>query len=114
MKFKIDDTYLLHCFRELVGVPSPSGYAKRLSPVLARYAAELGYSGVRVNAVSPGVIDTKMNACFSKEEKALLCEEIPLGRMGSGDEVASAVLFLEENEYITGVDIPVNGGFSIT
>ena len=44
MKFKIDVAYLLNCFREFVSVPGPSGYAKRLSPVLARYAAELGYS----------------------------------------------------------------------
>ena len=44
MKFKIDDAYLVDLFRELVGVPSPSGYAKQLSPVLARYAAELGYT----------------------------------------------------------------------
>ena len=100
-----------------VGASCESVYSASKGALLAftkALAAELGYSGVRVNAVSPGVIDTKMNACFSKEEKALLCEEIPLGRMGSGDEVASAVLFLEENEYITGVDIPVNGGFSIT
>ncbi len=76
-------------------------------------AKELGWSGVRVNSVSPGVIDTPMNARFSKEELALLQEEIPAGRMGSGEDVAHAVLFLEENEYVTGVDIPVNGGFSI-
>ncbi len=76
-------------------------------------AKELGWSGIRVNCVSPGVIDTAMNARFSKEEKDALCEEIPAGRMGSVDEVASAVLFLEENEYVTGADIPVNGGFSI-
>ena len=100
-----------------VGASCESVYSASKGALLAftkALAAELGYSGVRVNAVSPGVIDTKMNACFSKEEKALLCEEIPLGRMGSGDEVAGAVLFLEENEYITGADIPVNGGFSIT
>ena len=53
MKFKIDDTYLLNCFRELVGVPSPSGYAKKLSPVLARYAAELGYSFTYDNKDTP-------------------------------------------------------------
>ena len=40
-------------------------------------------------------------------------EEIPVGRMGTGEEVAKAVVFLEENEYVTGVDLPVNGGFSI-
>ena len=53
MKFKIDDTYLLNCFRELVGVPSPSGYAKKLSPVLERYAAELGYSFTYDNKDTP-------------------------------------------------------------
>ncbi len=76
-------------------------------------AKELGWSGIRVNSISPGVIDTKMNAHFSEEERNGLLEEIPMGRLGNGDDVAKAVLFLEENEYITGVDIPVNGGFSI-
>ena len=76
-------------------------------------AKELGYSGIRVNCVSPGVIDTAMNACFTAEEKQALSEEIPMQRFGTGEDVAKAVLFLEENEYVTGVDIPVNGGFSI-
>ncbi len=76
-------------------------------------AKELGWSGIRVNSVSPGVIDTPMNARFSVEELSLLQEEIPAGRLGRGEDVASAVLFLEENEYVTGVDIPVNGGFSV-
>ncbi len=76
-------------------------------------AKELGWSGVRVNCVSPGVIDTSMNARFSAEERKTLQEEIPAGRMGSGEEIAKAVLFLEENEYVTGIDLPVNGGFSI-
>lgn len=76
-------------------------------------AKELGYSGVRVNAVSPGVIDTKMNARFSAEEMQSLKEEIPAGRLGTAKDVAKAVLFLDENDYITGVDLPVNGGFSV-
>ena len=76
-------------------------------------AKELGYSGIRVNAVSPGVINTAMNARFSKEDISLLQEEIPLGRLGEGEDIAKAVLFLEENDYITGIDLPVNGGFSI-
>ncbi len=76
-------------------------------------AKELGWSGVRVNCVSPGVIDTAMNARFSAEEITALVDEIPMGRLGSGDDVAKAVLYLEENDYVTGVDIPVNGGFSI-
>ncbi len=76
-------------------------------------AKELAYSSVRVNCVSPGVIDTSMNARFSDGEIEELCAEIPVGRMGAAEEVAAAVLFLEENEYITGVDLPVNGGFSL-
>jgi 3-oxoacyl-[acyl-carrier protein] reductase len=76
-------------------------------------AKELGWSGVRVNSVSPGVIDTPMNAHFTAEELSAIREEIPVGRMGTGEDIAKAVVYLEENEYVTGVDIPVNGGFSI-
>jgi len=75
-------------------------------------AKELGWSKIRVNSVSPGVIDTPMNAHFSAEEMQSLQEEIPMGRMGTGEDVAKAVLFLEENSYITGIDLPVNGGFA--
>ena len=76
-------------------------------------AKELGWSGIRVNSISPGVIDTAMNARFSEEEMQALCDEIPVGRLGACEEVAKAVLFLEENEYVTGIDLPINGGFSI-
>lgn len=76
-------------------------------------AVELGYSGIRVNTVSPGVIDTKMNARLGVDDMEALRQEIPVGRLGTGEDVASAVLFLEENTYVNGVDIPVNGGFSI-
>jgi len=76
-------------------------------------AKELGYSGIRVNAVSPGVVDTPMNAHFSKEEMDALKEDIPMGRIGVGEDVAKAVMYLAENDYVTGIDLPVNGGFSI-
>lgn len=76
-------------------------------------AKELGWSGIRVNCISPGIIDTPMNAHFSDEEKSAMQDEIPVGRMGTGKDIAKAVVFLEENEYVTGVDLPVNGGFSI-
>lgn len=76
-------------------------------------AKELGWSGVRVNSVSPGVIDTPMNAHFSEKELQALKEEIPMGRIGCGEDVARAVVYLEENDYVTGIDLPVNGGFSI-
>ena len=76
-------------------------------------AKELGWSKIRVNSISPGVIDTPMNAHFTAEEMSALKEEIPMGRLGVGDDVARAVAYLEENEYVTGIDLPVNGGFSI-
>ncbi len=76
-------------------------------------AKELGWSGIRVNCISPGVIDTAMNARFSEQEIRALIEEIPAGRIGSGEDIAQAALYLAENEYVTGVDLPVNGGFSI-
>ena len=80
------------------------GFTKALSK-------ELGYSGIRVNCISPGVIDTPMNAHFTVEELACIKEEIPMGRLGLGEDVAKAVLYLEENDYVTGIDLPVNGGF---
>lgn len=76
-------------------------------------AKELGWSGVRVNSVSPGVIRTQMNAHFSSEDMQVIQEEIPTGRLGDVEDVARAVVYLEENDYITGIDLPVNGGFSI-
>lgn len=99
-----------------VGASCESVYSASKSALIGftkALAKELGYSGIRVNAVSPGVIDTKMNAHFSQDELKALQDEIPLGRMGTGEDIAKAVLFLEENEYITGIDLSVNGGFSI-
>lgn len=77
-------------------------------------AKEVGYSGIRVNCVTPGVIDTEMNDRLSAEEKAALAEEIPAGRLGTGEDVARCVLFLAEHPYLQGVVLPVNGGFHIS
>ena len=74
-------------------------------------ALELAPSGITVNAVAPGYIDTKMNAHLSDEDRAALCEEIPLGRAGTPAEVASAVRFMAENPYITGETLVVSGGW---
>ena len=76
-------------------------------------AKELAPSKIRVNCISPGAIQTQMNACFSKDELQALEGEIPIGRMGLPEEIASAALFLEENEYVTGIDLAVNGGFCL-
>ncbi len=76
-------------------------------------AKELAPSCITVNCVCPGVIETQMNARFSQAELSALREEIPLGRLGTGEEVAAAVLFLAENRYVTGQILGVNGGFVI-
>lgn len=78
-------------------------------------AKELAPSGITVNAVSPGVIKTDMLAQYSEDELSALAEEIPLGYIAGGREVAEAVLFLsgEGASYITGQVIAVNGGFHI-
>ena len=68
---------------------------------------------IRVNCVSPGVIDTDMMKRFGEEEKRALEAEIPLGRLGTPKEVAEAVLFLAEHRYVTGEVLSVNGGFYI-
>ena len=99
-----------------VGASCESVYSASKSAILGftkALAKELGYSGIRVNAVSPGVIDTPMNSYFSADDLRLIQEEIPLGRLGTAEEIAKTVVFLEENEYITGANISVNGGFSL-
>jgi len=77
-------------------------------------AKELGPSGIRVNCVAPGVIDTEMNGWLSEDDRAELAESTPLGRMGRPEEVASAVVFLASDDasFITGVTLPVTGGFT--
>ena len=79
-------------------------------------AKEVGPSGIRVNAISPGLIDTEMNAGLSAEDKASLISDTPLGVIGQPFDVAQAALFLasEQAAFITGQILPVNGGFIIT
>ena len=76
-------------------------------------AKELGLSNIRVNSIAPGIIETEMNSFLSEDEKNELYKEIPLGKMGSTNEVASCVLFLENNLYITGQILQVNGGWNM-
>ncbi|MCD8294344.1 MAG: SDR family oxidoreductase [Clostridia bacterium] len=73
---------------------------------------ELAPSNIRVNCISPGVIDTDMNADLSPMEMEDLINSIPLERMGRPEEIGEAVLYLAEARYVTGVNIPVGGGFA--
>lgn len=74
---------------------------------------EMSLSSVRVNCVCPGVIMTDMNASLSEETLESLKEEIPLSRLGTPENVASAVLFLAEAEYVTGQILAVDGGMTV-
>ena len=78
-------------------------------------AKEEGPSGITVNCVAPGVIDTDMMASFTAEDKAALAEETPVGRLGTAEEVAKLLLYLagEDAGYITGQVFGVNGGLVI-
>lgn len=70
-------------------------------------AQELAPSGITVNCVCPGIIDTRMNSMFEKSE---LEEEVPIGRLGTAEEVADAIFYLTQNKYITAQILGVNGG----
>lgn len=78
-------------------------------------AKEEGPSGITVNCVAPGVIDTDMMASFSEEDRAALAEETPVRRLGTADEIARTLVFLASPEagYITGQVIGQNGGLVI-
>jgi len=84
------------------------GYAKAL-------AKEVGPSGITVNCVCPGVIDTPMNARFSKEEMDALIYETPIGRIGTPEDVAKLTAFLvsADADFITGQIITVDGGLTL-
>ena len=84
-----------------------------VSALTAALAKELGPSGIRVNCVAPGVIDTDMNARLSYEEAMEITENIPLMRLGRAEEIASVIAFLASDaaSYITGQTIAADGGF---
>ena len=78
-------------------------------------AKEVGLSGIRVNCVAPGVIDTDMNKHLTEEDFDCLVEETPLQRIGKAEDVANLVLFLaeENSSFITGEIINISGGLVI-
>lgn len=78
-------------------------------------AKELAPSNITVNAISPGLIETSMNANVSIDDLNSFVEDIPLGRIGNTSDVANAVLFLanDSSDYITGQIIGVNGGYVV-
>ena len=75
-------------------------------------AHELGSRGITVNCVAPGFIETDLTRSLDENQKAALLVRIPLGKLGSADDIAHAVAFLASPNasYITGTTLHVNGG----
>lgn len=97
------------------GNPGQANYAAAKAGVagLTRaLAQEVGSRGITVNCVAPGFIDTDMTRELSETQRASLMTQIPLGRLGSGEDIAHAVAFLASPQaaYITGTTLHVNGG----
>jgi 3-oxoacyl-[acyl-carrier protein] reductase len=100
------------------GNPGQANYAAAKGGVIAltkSCAKEFAARGVQVNAVAPGLIETDMTAKLPDEARTALLANVPVGRMGSAEEVASAVLFLASPwaDYVTGHVLVVDGGLAM-
>lgn len=101
-----------------VGASCEAAYSASKAAVIGltrALAKELGPSGISVNCVAPGVIDTEMNRELSARDLAVLREETPLGQIGTAEQVADAVWFLcgGQSDFITGQVLGVNGGLVV-
>lgn len=97
-----------------VGASCEVAYSASKGAIIAftkALAKELAPSKVRVNCVSPGVIDTQMNLDLTAEEIEQLISQIPLNRIGYPEDVAKACVYLSEADYVTGEVLSVGGGF---
>ena len=99
-----------------VGASCEAAYSATKGAVIAltkALAKELGPSGIRVNCVAPGVILTDMCANVDPEVLTEMAEETPVGRNGTPEDVAKAMEYLANAEFVTGQVLPVNGGYVI-
>jgi 3-oxoacyl-[acyl-carrier protein] reductase len=98
-----------------MGNAGQSNYAAAKAGIIGftkSLAREVGVRGITVNAIAPGFIETDMTDSLPEDQKKALASQIPMGRLGSADEIAQAVLFLasENASYITAQTIHINGG----
>ncbi|BET35945.1 MULTISPECIES: 3-oxoacyl-[acyl-carrier-protein] reductase [Wolbachia] len=102
----------------IVGLTGNAGqvnYAASKAGIIAMsksIAKEVASRGVTVNCIAPGFIDTKMTEVLNEKQKEKILDNIPMQRMGTGEEIAAGVLFLASDEarYITGHVLNINGG----
>ena len=102
----------------MVGASCEAVYSatKAAVQMMARsLAKEVGPSGVRINCVAPGAVDTDMMACYSEEDKQALAEDTPLGRIATCEDITQAAEFLlsDKASFITGQTLVVDGGFTL-
>ena len=100
-----------------VGASCEAAYSATKGAILAltkALAQELGPSGIRVNAVAPGVIQTDMCAHVDPAVMESLRQQTPIERLGTPEDIARAMVYLADAAFITGQVLPVNGGFVIT
>ena len=98
------------------GASCEAAYSATKGAVIAltkALAKELGPSGIRVNCVAPGVILTDMCARVEPEILREMAEETPVGRNGTPEDVAQAIAYIAQAEFVTGQVLPVNGGYII-
>lgn len=98
-----------------MGNPGQTNYAASkagMAGFARSLAAEVGSRGITVNTVAPGFIDTDMTQALAEDQRKVLQEKIPLGRLGRPEEIAAVVVFLasEAGSYVSGETIHVNGG----
>ena len=102
----------------VTGNPGQANYAASKAGMIGfskALAAEVASRGITVNVVAPGFIETPMTDALDENQQQALLGRVPVGRLGSAEEVAAAVTFLAsgESSYITGSTIHVNGGMAM-
>ncbi|MBM85740.1 MAG: hypothetical protein CMM47_06935 [Rhodospirillaceae bacterium] len=102
----------------MTGNPGQTNYAASKAGMVGfskTLAAEVANRGITVNVVAPGFIKTPMTAALSNEQRERLLSVVPVGRLGSPEDVAAAVSYLASPEasYVTGATLHVNGGMAM-